>query len=65
MENPSSSTIAELFTTFVRERRYIKGVSSRTEEWYLQSWKAFSHAVDAHSTVATLAKGVFAQPSNR
>jgi integrase/recombinase XerD len=60
MEKSASSTVAELFTTFVRERRYIKGVSSRTEGWYLQSWKAFSYAVEAHSTVAALAKGVFA-----
>ena len=29
MENPSSSTVADLFTAFVRERRYIKGVSSQ------------------------------------
>jgi integrase/recombinase XerD len=60
MENSSSATLADLFTTFVRERRYIKGVSSRTEDWYLQSWKAFGSVLREHPTVATLAKGVFA-----
>src|ERR1700733_9327464 len=60
MENSSSSTVADLFTTFVRERRYIKGVSSRTEEWYLQSWRAFSGALEAHPTVAEINKSVFA-----
>jgi integrase/recombinase XerD len=60
MENPSSPTLADLFATFVRERRYMKGVSSRTEDWYLQSWKAFSHVWEAYPTVPTIAKGVFA-----
>jgi integrase/recombinase XerD len=60
MEDPSSPTVADLFTTFVRERRYIKGVSSRTEDWYLQSWKAFCSVWEAHPAIATIAKGVFA-----
>ena len=31
-----------LFEQFVRDRRYPKGVSSRTEGWYWQSWKAYA-----------------------
>jgi hypothetical protein len=28
-----------LFEAFVRQRRYEKGVSSRTEGWYWQAWR--------------------------
>ena len=29
-----------LFEQFVRERKYLKNVTPRTEAWYWQSWKA-------------------------
>lgn len=38
-----------LFESFVRDRRYGKGVSVRTEEWYRQSWKAFHQALNGSS----------------
>jgi integrase/recombinase XerD len=32
----------DLFSQFVRDRRYLKGVSTRTEVWYWQSWNAYA-----------------------
>ena len=36
------AAMRDLFSQFVRDRRYLKGVSSRTEGWYWQSWNAFA-----------------------
>ncbi len=47
-----------LFEAFVRERRYGKGVSERTEEWYWQSWKIFAAALEPANT-ETLSKEAF------
>ena len=41
-----------LFEAFVRERRYARGVSARTEVWYHQSWNAFESALTATSPEA-------------
>lgn len=34
-----------LFEQFVRDGLYLKGVSARTENWYWQSWTAYSHVL--------------------
>lgn len=39
----------DLFEAFVRDRRYGKGVSARTEGWYRQSWAAFREALNGKS----------------
>src|SRR6185369_11742377 len=39
----------ELFETFIKDRRYGKGVSVRTEGWYRQSWQAFQQALSGSS----------------
>ena len=33
----------ELFKQFVTERKYLKNVTPKTEDWYWQSWKSFGH----------------------
>lgn len=43
------------YENFVRDRRYSKGVSPRTEGWYWQSWKAFEGALLV-ATPETLSK---------
>lgn len=43
------------YENFVRDRRYSKGVSSRTEGWYWQSWKAFAGVLE-QATPETLTK---------
>ena len=47
-----------LFEQFVRDRRYLKGVSSRTEGQYWQSWKAYAPVFQDHNP-ADLNKGSF------
>jgi integrase/recombinase XerD len=42
----------ELFESFVKDRRYGKGVSVRTEGWYRQSWHAFQDALSGASPEA-------------
>ena len=39
----------ELFEIFIKDRRYGKGVSVRTEGWYRQSWLAFRDALNGSS----------------
>ena len=39
----------ELFEMFIKDRRYAKGVSPRTESWYRQSWHAFHDALSKAS----------------
>ncbi len=39
----------ELFEIFIKERRYGKGVSVRTEGWYRQSWQAFREVLNGSS----------------
>jgi integrase/recombinase XerD len=48
----------ELFEQFVRSRRYTKGVSERTVEWYWESWASF-RAVFENATLSSLTKDVF------
>jgi len=40
-----SEPLAALFSEFVKERRYLKAVSPKTEVWYWTAWKAFEGAV--------------------
>src|SRR4029077_9237004 len=40
----------EIFESFIKDRRYGKGVSVRTEGWYRQSWHAFQDALSGAST---------------
>jgi len=62
MENSAitPSETVQLFTAFARERRYTKGVSSRTEGWYTQSFTAFRDVWKAHPTPTTLRRDSFA-----
>ena len=39
----------ELFEIFIKDRRYGKGVSVRTEGWYRQSWLAFRETLSGSS----------------
>ncbi|HEY1338436.1 MAG TPA: hypothetical protein VGF59_13050, partial [Bryobacteraceae bacterium] len=34
-----------LFDQFVRERRFLKNVTAKTEAWYLQSWNAVANGL--------------------
>jgi integrase/recombinase XerD len=34
-----------LFEQFIREKKYLLNVTSKTEDWYRQSWSAFTRAV--------------------
>jgi hypothetical protein len=34
-----------LFEQFVKERKYIKNVTPKTEDWYRQSWKALGESL--------------------
>jgi len=47
-----------LFEQFVRDRRYLRGVSSRTEGWYWQSWTAYGLVLQA-SQPGDLSKNTF------
>ncbi len=47
-----------LFEQFVRDRRYLKGVSSRTEGWYWQCWQAYATVLQ-NSSPDRLSKGDF------
>ena len=47
-----------LFEKFVRDRRYLKSVSPRTEGWYWQSWKAFTPVL-ADAVPDHISKGDF------
>ena len=47
-----------LFSDFVRDRRYLKGVSDKTEGWYWQSWKAYAQVLD-NRTPDQITKGDF------
>lgn len=49
----------DLFEQFIRDRRYTKGVSSRTEGWYRQSWEAFREPLSG-ATPESLGKSLFA-----
>ena len=60
-----SSTVKDLYATFVRERRYTKGLSVRTEGWYQQAWNAFWDVLGEHSSVNTLTKETFAPAIER
>jgi hypothetical protein len=35
------ATLDSLFEQFLRERRYLKNVSPKTQVWYQSAWKAF------------------------
>lgn len=48
----------KMYESFIRARRYSKGVSKRTEGWYEQSWKAFQ-SVLADATPESLSKSSF------
>jgi integrase/recombinase XerD len=37
------------FEQFVRDRRYLKGVSDQTVDWYWQSWKAYARVLDGRN----------------
>ncbi len=50
-------SMRELFEQFVRDRRYLKGVSDRTVEWYWESWASFPGLENA--TPDALTKGSF------
>lgn len=64
MENSTiptpSGTVEEIFTAFVRERRYTKGVSVQTEQWYHQSFAVFREVWERCNTVGELSKETFA-----
>jgi integrase/recombinase XerD len=51
-------SMRELFEQFVRSRRYMKGVSERTVDWYWESWASF-RAVFENATLGSLTKDVF------
>jgi hypothetical protein len=36
---------------FIRERRYLKGVSQKTLDWYKWSFKAFEGALDSKASI--------------
>lgn len=46
----------ELFRQFVRERRYLKNVTAKTEAWYWDSWRALGLPVLGQSDSALPAK---------
>lgn len=48
----------KMYESFVRARRYTKGVSKRTEGWYWQSWQAFE-SVLADAVPESLNKSAF------
>jgi hypothetical protein len=50
----------DLYELFIKDRRYSKGVSARTEGWYRESWRAFAQALSAASA-ETLSKSDFTQ----
>jgi site-specific recombinase XerD len=56
--------VQDLFTAFVRERRYAQGVSVRTEGWYHQSYAAFQNELDG-TEPRTITKDLFAPAIER
>lgn len=40
-----------MFDDFIRERRYLKGVSEKTIMWYKDSFKAFEGSIDSKATI--------------
>ncbi len=48
----------DLYELFIKDRRYSKGVSPRTEDWYRESWRAFEQALTTASP-ETLSKSDF------
>ncbi len=48
----------DLFESFIKERRYSKGVSPRTERWYRESWRAFREPLE-NAPPASISKSDF------
>lgn len=44
---PAAIAADKLFEQFVTERRYLKNVTAKTEEWYWNAWKVFGREVFA------------------